>query len=167
MWWTCGEYNAKNFNTLYKENGSVKQTTIIYTPKYNGVVERKNQTFVTSVQCMLQHMKLDHKFWAEIMATITYIHNWILTKTIFSMILEEVWCEYTLSKSHLCVFGCVTCVHVPKEARTKLDSKGVKCIFINYCEKTKGYRLYNPINQYVIINVMLSLMNPRTLMGKH
>jgi hypothetical protein len=53
----------------------VKQTTILYTPKYNGVVERKNQTFVTSVQCMLQHMKLDHKFWAEIMATITYIHN--------------------------------------------------------------------------------------------
>ncbi len=41
---------------------------------------------------------------------------------------------------------------MPKEARTKLDSKGVKCIFIGYCQETKGYILFNPINQYVIIN---------------
>ncbi len=116
---------------------------------------------------MLQHMKLDHKFWAEIVATVTYIHNWILTKAIFNMILEEVCCEYTPSINHLCVFGCVACVHVPKEARTKLDSKGVKCIFISYCEETKGYKLYNSINQYVFMNMMLFLMNPKTLLGKH
>jgi hypothetical protein len=41
---------------------------------------------------------------------------------------------------------------MPKETKTKLDSKGVKCIFISYCEKIKRYKLYNPINQYVIIN---------------
>jgi hypothetical protein len=28
----------------------------------NDVVERKNQTFIESMQCMLQHMKLDHIF---------------------------------------------------------------------------------------------------------
>jgi hypothetical protein len=41
---------------------------------------------------------------------------------------------------------------VPKKAKIKLDSKGVKCIFIGYCKETKGNRLYNPMNQYVIIN---------------
>jgi hypothetical protein len=41
---------------------------------------------------------------------------------------------------------------VPKETNTKLDSKSVKCIFINYCEETKGYKLYNPRSQYVIIS---------------
>jgi hypothetical protein len=46
----------------------------------------------------------------------------------------------------------VAFAHVPKETRTKLDAKGVKCIFIGYCEETKGYKLYNLINQYVIIN---------------
>jgi hypothetical protein len=30
--------------------------------------------------------------------------------------------------------------------------KSVKCIFIGYCEETKGYKLYNPISQYVIIS---------------
>jgi hypothetical protein len=43
------EYNLKNFNAFYKENGIVKQTTIPYTLEHNDVVERKNQTFVESV----------------------------------------------------------------------------------------------------------------------
>eukprot|EP00253_Pinus_taeda_P028323 PITA_28323 len=34
------------------------------------------------------------------------------------------------SLSHLRVFGCDAYVHVPKEKRTKLDSKSEKCIFI-------------------------------------
>ncbi len=33
----------------------------------------------------------------------------------------------------------------------KLDSKGVKCIFIGYCEEINGYKLYNLISQYVSI----------------
>jgi hypothetical protein len=56
-----GEYNNKNFNAFYEDNGSVKQTTIPYTPEHNvSVAKRKNQTFVENVQCMLQHMELDH-----------------------------------------------------------------------------------------------------------
>ncbi len=50
------------------------------------------------------------------------------------------------------IICCVVFARVPKETKIKLDSKGVKCIFNGYCEKTKGNRLYNPINQYVIIN---------------
>ncbi len=36
--------------------------------------------------------------------------------------------------------------------KVKLASKGVKCIFISYNEHTKGYRLYNFVSQYAIIN---------------
>ncbi len=35
----------------------------------------------------------------------------------------------------LCVFGCVAFAHMLKKTKTKLDFKGVKCIFIGYCEK--------------------------------
>jgi hypothetical protein len=65
---------------------------------------------------------------------------------------KEVWCGSKPPLSHLHVFGHVTFVHVLKEAKTKLDSKGGKCMFINYYEETKGYKLYNPISQYVIIS---------------
>src|ERR1700737_5511716 len=30
---------------------------------------------------------------------------------------------------------------VPDQRRTKLDAKGVKCLFLGYCEGTKAYRL--------------------------
>jgi hypothetical protein len=68
------------------------------------------------------------------------------------MTLKKVWCGYKHFINHLHAFGCVAFVHVSKETMTKLDSKGVKCIFIIYYEEIKGYRLYNPISQYVIIN---------------
>jgi hypothetical protein len=97
-------------------------------------------------------MKLNHKFWVEIVATTTYIQNQILTNAISNMTPKEVWCGYKPSISHFGVFGCVAFAHVPKEVRTKLDSKGVKCIFVTYCEEIKGYKLSNPISQYVIIN---------------
>jgi hypothetical protein len=51
----------------------VKQTTIPYTLKQNGVTERKNRTLVENVRCMLQNMKLDDKVWAKAMAIVTYI----------------------------------------------------------------------------------------------
>ena len=41
------------------------------------------------------------------------------------------------------VFGCVAYAHIPDQLRKKLDSKGEKCIFLGYCEESKGYRLYN------------------------
>jgi hypothetical protein len=86
------------------------------------------------------------------MATATYIHNQIPTKEVSNMTSKKVWCGYKPSINHLHVFICVAFACVPKEAMTKLDFKGVKFIFIGYCEDTKGHRLYNPINQYVIIS---------------
>jgi len=85
-------------------------------------------------------MKLNHILWVKTMATITYIQNWILIKSIFSILVEEVWCGYKPSKKQLCVFCCVTFSRVSKEIRTKLDSKGIKCIIINYYEKIKGVK---------------------------
>jgi hypothetical protein len=39
------------------------------------------------------------------------------------------------------IFGCVAYALVPSARRTKLDAKGIKCLFLGYCEGTKAYRL--------------------------
>jgi hypothetical protein len=57
---------------------------------------------------------------------------------------------YTHFINCLDAFNCVAYAHVSKK-KDQIVSKYVKCIFINYCENTKGY-LYNLINQYVIIS---------------
>jgi hypothetical protein len=50
---------------------------------------------------------------------------------------HEVWSCKNPSVSHLKVFGCDAFVHVPKEKRSKLYKKVVKCIFIGYKEGMK------------------------------
>jgi hypothetical protein len=49
------------------------------------------------------------------------------------------------------MFSCVAFAHLQNQTRTKLDSKGVICIFISYNEEIKLYKLCNLISQYVII----------------
>ena len=33
-----------------------------------------------------------------------------------------------------------------------MDSKGEKCIFLGYCEDSKGYRLYNPSAKKFVVS---------------
>jgi hypothetical protein len=43
-------------------------------------------------------------------------------------------------------------VHFPKEKRSKLDKKVVKCIFIGYKEGMKGYKLWDPASRRTMYN---------------
>ncbi len=45
--------------------------------------------------------------------------------------------------SHLRVFGCVAYVHIESGARSKLDPKSRKCIFIGYGGDEFGYRFWD------------------------
>lgn len=53
---------------------------------------------------------------------------------------------------HLRVFGADAYVHVPKDERTKFDSKANKCIHVGYCETQKGFRLWDPATRKVKIS---------------
>ena len=52
--------------------------------------------------------------------------------------------------AHLKVFGYDAFVHVPKEKRSKLDKKAVKCIFIAYKEGMKGYKLWDHASRRIV-----------------
>ena len=54
--------------------------------------------------------------------------------------------------SHLKVFGSIAYGHVPAQQRTKLEDRSKKYVFIGYNEKTKAYRLFNPIIKKVIMS---------------
>jgi hypothetical protein len=60
---------------------------------------------------------------------------------------HEVWSGKKPSVSHLKVFGYDAFVHVPKEKRSKLDKKAIKCIFIGHKEGMKGYKLWDPTSR--------------------
>lgn len=65
---------------------------------------------------------------------------------------QEVWTRKKPSLSHLTVSECDAYVHVPKDKRTRLDSKSEKCIFIGYKDGLKGYNLWNLVTRKVVYN---------------
>ena len=65
---------------------------------------------------------------------------------------EEAWSEIKPSVEHFRVFGCLSHVHVPAEKRTKLDDKSFSCVLLGVNERSKAYRLYDPISQRIIIS---------------
>ena len=49
------------------------------------------------------------------------------------------------------MFGCLTYSHVPFEKRTKLEPTLEKGILVGYSETTKGYRIYIPEQQKIVV----------------
>jgi len=139
-----GEYTSIKFEEFLKSEGVRHECTIPKTPEQNGVAERLNRTLVETVRSMLIDSKLPHKFWAEALSTATYLRNRSPTKAIGRMTPHEAWTKEKPQVEHLCVFGCDTYAHVPKDERQKLDSKMRKCVLLGYGQETKGYWLYDP-----------------------
>jgi hypothetical protein len=54
---------------------------------------------------------------------------------------KRVWKGKDISYDHLRVFGCRAFVHIPKDERSKVDSKIKECIFLEYENGKFGYRL--------------------------
>jgi hypothetical protein len=50
------------------------------------------------------------------------------------------------------VFGSVAYAHVPDQRRTKFEDKSKRYIFIRYDEKTKEYKLLDPISKKVMVS---------------
>lgn len=67
------------------------------------------------------------------------------TTVVHGIMPEEKFCDRKPHLSHLKVFGCIACVHIPDELRNKLDPKAEKCVFVGYSLEQKGYRCYNPV----------------------
>ncbi|GMJ04996.1 hypothetical protein HRI_004168800 [Hibiscus trionum] len=65
---------------------------------------------------------------------------------------NEAWSGKKPGIGHLKIFGCIAYAHIPEQIRKKLDDRGEKCIFIGYDERSKAYRLYNPLTKELIIS---------------
>ena len=145
-----GEYTSTKFATYLKNEGIRHELTVPKTPEQNGVAERLNRTVVEMSRSMLIDAKLRKKFWAEAVSTAVYLKNRSPSKPLQNMTPYEAWHGRKPVVSHLRVFGCDAYAHIPRDERSKFDSKTRKCILLGYGEQTKGYRLYDPIQQKVL-----------------
>jgi hypothetical protein len=72
----------------------------------------------------------------------------------FSIIepLQELWSGHKPNVAHLKVIGSIAYRKIPDPKRTKLEDKSKKYVFIGYTEKSKAYKLYDPIEKKLVIS---------------
>ena len=109
-----------------------------------------NRTLMEKARSMLSGVGLEQRFWAEAVATAFYLVKKSPTSAVVGKTPMEVWSGKKPSIRHLHVFGCEAYAHVPKEKRSKLENKAVKCIFIGYSAGVKGYKLWDPVTSKVL-----------------
>uniref|UniRef100_A0A251VEZ8 Putative zinc finger, CCHC-type n=1 Tax=Helianthus annuus TaxID=4232 RepID=A0A251VEZ8_HELAN len=147
-----GEYCGRSFQEYLKVNGIHHQLTNSYSPQQNGVAERKNRTLMELSRSMMNIKKLPNMYWAEAIACATYILNRTVTKTRPNVTPCEAWNGRKPNVEHFKIFGSIAYAHIPKQQWNKLDDKVEKMIFVGYSENSKGYKLYNPLNNKITIS---------------
>ena len=114
---------------------------------------KDNRTLVETVRSMISYSKLKKNFWAEAVATATYLRNRSPTSTLaYKKTPYEALYKKRPFVGHLKIFGCICYAHIPKEQRQKLDFKSSKCIFLGYASDTKGYKLYEIASGKIILS---------------
>jgi hypothetical protein len=147
-----GEYVNEILKNYFSQNGIQHEFTTAYTPQQNAKAERKNRTLVEMVRCMLHQAKLPIEFWAEAVATATYLHNMTSFPQDSEQCAHEIWSGHKPDYHLVKVWGCVAFAHIPKEKRKKLDCKSRKCIFLGYEFRRKAYRLLDLEDHSIIIS---------------
>ncbi|KAL6335618.1 hypothetical protein AAG906_030754 [Vitis piasezkii] len=89
-------------------------------------------------------------FWGEVMRTTIDLINLSPSYPLEGDIPERVWIGKSISFEHLRVFGYRAFVHVPRDERSKLDSKTKQCIFLSYSNEEFGYRLWDLSTKKII-----------------
>lgn len=156
------EFCLSDFDEFCKNEGIARHHTVRNTPQQNGVAERMNQTLLERARCMLSNAALPRRFWAEAVSTSCFLinrgpHTGINLKTPY-----EVWSGKSADYSNLRAFGCTVYYHV---SEGKLEPRAKKGVFVGYGEGVKGYRIWSPSENRVILsrNVVFdenSMFNP-------
>uniref|UniRef100_A0A2N9G1G5 CCHC-type domain-containing protein n=1 Tax=Fagus sylvatica TaxID=28930 RepID=A0A2N9G1G5_FAGSY len=146
------EYRDGDFLKFCEEYGIKRHFTVRKTPQQNGVAERLNRTITETARCLRLNAELPKIFWAEAVDMACYIINRSPRVALDGKVAEEVWTGQEVDYSFMRIFGCPAYVHISGEDRSKLDPKSKKCIFLGFKKGVKGYKLWDPVAQKVVIS---------------
>lgn len=147
------EFNNEKVASFLRNNGIKHSMSVVYTPQQNGVAERDNRTIVEVARSMIySRSDIPLFLWAEAMNTAVYVINRTGPTKYPDKTPYELWYGKFANIDNLKVFGTECFAHVPKERRRKLDKKAIPGLLVGYVENCKGYRIYVPSLNDVILS---------------
>nr|GEW98195.1 retrovirus-related Pol polyprotein from transposon TNT 1-94 [Tanacetum cinerariifolium] len=134
------EFLNKTLHPYFASEWILHQTSVARTPEQNGVVERRNRTFVEAARTMLSAANIPLFFWAEPIATTCFTQNCSLViprheKTPYHIINDR---KPSVKFFH--IFGSLCYIVRDGENLDKMKEKGDACIFVGYSTQSIAYR---------------------------
>ena len=148
------EYFCEAVNKYMEDKGIIHQSSCVNTPLQNGLAKKKIGHIMSSARALLFQGNCPKFCWSEVVATAIHLINRTPLKTLnLKAPIDLLSSEYP----HLClktnlsakIFGCVVYVHLHHIG--KLDHRAIKCIFLGYSTRQKGYKCYHPSSRKVFI----------------
>ncbi|KAL1200650.1 Retrovirus-related Pol polyprotein from transposon TNT 1-94 [Cardamine amara subsp. amara] len=136
------------FNQFCKDRGVARHHTQEYTTQ-NGVAERMNRTLVGKSKVYALKCWVGKKVPGRSSKYGCYLINHGPHTSIKCKIPAEVWSGKCVDYFHLKVFGCTIYYHV---SEGKLEPRARKGVFMGYGDGVKGYRIWSPLENRVILS---------------
>lgn len=160
-----GEYGSNELQNWLTQKGIKHETSAPHTSQQDGVSEREIRTVTEGARSCLHDCQTPSEPWGEAVTTGTtnlikesrlpislwgeaarftvYTLNRVLSKT-SPVTPYQRWHSNPPDVSNLRTFGSIAYIHIPDALRPKWAKKSIRCIFIGYCETTKGWQFYDP-----------------------
>ncbi|GKB84620.1 retrovirus-related pol polyprotein from transposon TNT 1-94 [Tanacetum coccineum] len=137
------EFVNQTLREWYENVGITHQTSVARTPLQNGVVERRNWTFVETARTMQIFSKAPLFLWAEAINTTCYTQNRSLIRIRYNKTPYELMQDKKPNLSFFHVFGSLCYPTNDHDDLGKFDAKADIGIFVGYTPAKKAFRIYN------------------------
>ncbi|GKC50055.1 putative RNA-directed DNA polymerase [Tanacetum coccineum] len=136
------EFTNKTFETFCANNGIIHQTSCVYTPQQNGIVERKHRHLFNIARSLMFQGGLPLRLWSECILTACYLINRLPSSVLNGDSPYKLVFNKKPNLNHLRVFGCL-CYATILTNSDKFSSRSEKCVLVGYSSVKKCYKLYS------------------------
>ncbi|XP_019150296.1 PREDICTED: uncharacterized protein LOC109147102 [Ipomoea nil] len=146
--------NGKEFlmENFYQTRGIIHQTSCVYTPQQNSIVERKHGHILSIARALRFQVSLPKQFWGDCILHAVYLINKIPSAVLGNQIPYQILFGKVPQYQHLNVFGCLAFASIPNYKRDKFSPRARRCIFLGFANGVKGYKLFDIQTKEVLLS---------------